>query len=292
MSGRSYLAVCCPWLLFFTVGRPFSGIACGLLQLTIVGWPVAIVWAISALDKFADGDRGKRKSFNNIRGEFYQASDAEEPAKYGKVEDTKLPELSLASKIIRGTLAIAVMVLLFMAITTSLKEKIRDSITGGCPGMDATRSYWISSSAIDFPYRDFCIDTGASYNPKTDEWIKTIKTKRKGVRIDIVNVKDEFGVPIPFRQIDDPSGTGSKIVLSRHHLGGYRATPIYIEAGKKLPIKKFYDGYDPRYDTKPRSAYTMSRIGVPDGESASGMSSWLPKFTLWQEIIRMLYGWK
>ncbi len=290
MSSRSYLAVWRPWIMFFTIGRPFAGIACLLLQLTVIGWPLAIIWAVDALDEYEAGGKTNKTSRKRF-DESPQVRNAEETMKGdSKLENTKPSDLSLSSKIARGLLAAIIIFYLSAAIMTSLRGKDRDTESGGCPGMDATRSYWILASAIDFPYRDFCVDAGASYNPKTDEWIKTIKVKRKGVHIDIVEVKDEFLVPIPFKLIEDPSGMDAKLVLSRHHLGGYRYTPIYIEAGKKLPPRKLYDSYDPRYATKPRSAYTMSRIGVPGSEAGSGMSSWLPKFTWWQEIARMFYG--
>jgi len=41
-----------PWLTFFTIGRPFDGIFCLILQLTIVGWLPAPIWAVYALSLF------------------------------------------------------------------------------------------------------------------------------------------------------------------------------------------------------------------------------------------------
>ena len=56
MNARSYLAVRSPWLMFFTIGRPISGILCALLQMTGIGWPIAINWAMSALEKYEGGN--------------------------------------------------------------------------------------------------------------------------------------------------------------------------------------------------------------------------------------------
>ena len=60
MNARSYLSVRSPWLMFFTIGRPISGILCILLQMTGIGWPIAINWAMSALEKYEAGNTRKR----------------------------------------------------------------------------------------------------------------------------------------------------------------------------------------------------------------------------------------
>jgi TM2 domain-containing membrane protein YozV len=41
-----------PWLLFFTIGRPIAGIVCLILQVTIIGWVPAAIWAVYALSNF------------------------------------------------------------------------------------------------------------------------------------------------------------------------------------------------------------------------------------------------
>ncbi len=46
---RLLLAFVLPWLTFFTVGRPIAGIVCLALQLTLIGWIPATVWAVHAL---------------------------------------------------------------------------------------------------------------------------------------------------------------------------------------------------------------------------------------------------
>ena len=43
---RLLIALLLPWLLFFTIGRPFAGIICLILQITLVGWVPAAIWAV------------------------------------------------------------------------------------------------------------------------------------------------------------------------------------------------------------------------------------------------------
>ena len=45
--------------MFFTIGRPISGIICALLQMTGIGCPIAINWAMSALEKYESGNTTK-----------------------------------------------------------------------------------------------------------------------------------------------------------------------------------------------------------------------------------------
>lgn len=49
---RLLLAIFLPWLSFFTIGRPFAGIFCLLLQITLVGWLPAAIWAVYALGQY------------------------------------------------------------------------------------------------------------------------------------------------------------------------------------------------------------------------------------------------
>ena len=49
---RLILAILIPWLLFFTIGRPFAGILCLILQLTLIGWLPAAIWAAYALSQY------------------------------------------------------------------------------------------------------------------------------------------------------------------------------------------------------------------------------------------------
>ena len=43
---RLLIALILPWLTFFTIGRPISGIICLILQITLIGWIPATIWAV------------------------------------------------------------------------------------------------------------------------------------------------------------------------------------------------------------------------------------------------------
>ncbi len=49
---RLIIALILPWLTFFTIGRPLSGIICLILQITIIGWLPATIWAVFALNSY------------------------------------------------------------------------------------------------------------------------------------------------------------------------------------------------------------------------------------------------
>ena len=49
---RLLIALILPWLTFFTIGRPFAGIFCLVLQLTLIGWLPATIWAVYALSQY------------------------------------------------------------------------------------------------------------------------------------------------------------------------------------------------------------------------------------------------
>lgn len=49
---RLLIALLLPWLTFFTIGRPFAGVFCLILQLTVIGWLPATIWAVYALSQF------------------------------------------------------------------------------------------------------------------------------------------------------------------------------------------------------------------------------------------------
>jgi len=49
---RLLLALVFPWLQFFTIGRPFAGIFCLLLQLTLIGWIPAAIWSVYGLSQY------------------------------------------------------------------------------------------------------------------------------------------------------------------------------------------------------------------------------------------------
>jgi len=59
---RLLIALLLPWLTFFTIGRPASGAICLLLQITLIGWLPATIWAVYALGQYKT-DQKIRKAF-------------------------------------------------------------------------------------------------------------------------------------------------------------------------------------------------------------------------------------
>lgn len=59
---RLILAILLPFVVFFTIGRPFQGILCLVLQLTLIGWIPAAIWAVFALSQYKT-DQKIRKAF-------------------------------------------------------------------------------------------------------------------------------------------------------------------------------------------------------------------------------------
>lgn len=52
---RYVIAFFLPWLSLMLQGKIVSGIICLLLQLTIIGWIPAFIWAVTALNRmYAD----------------------------------------------------------------------------------------------------------------------------------------------------------------------------------------------------------------------------------------------
>lgn len=49
---RLVIAFLFPWLTFFTIGRPIAGIICLILQITVLGWIPATIWAVYALSQY------------------------------------------------------------------------------------------------------------------------------------------------------------------------------------------------------------------------------------------------
>jgi len=57
---RLLLAILLPWLQFFTIGRPFAGIICLILQVTIIGWIPAAIWSVYALSQYKTDQKIER----------------------------------------------------------------------------------------------------------------------------------------------------------------------------------------------------------------------------------------
>jgi uncharacterized membrane protein YqaE (UPF0057 family) len=54
------LAILLPWLSFIFRGKPFSGIICLILQLTVIGWLPAAIWAVVSLQNARAERRNER----------------------------------------------------------------------------------------------------------------------------------------------------------------------------------------------------------------------------------------
>lgn len=52
---RIFIALLVPWLSVFFIGRPFAAIFCLILQLTLIGWAPAAIWAVYALSQHKSG---------------------------------------------------------------------------------------------------------------------------------------------------------------------------------------------------------------------------------------------
>ncbi|ECT6469444.1 YqaE/Pmp3 family membrane protein [Salmonella enterica subsp. enterica serovar Senegal] len=57
---RLLIAFILPWLTFFTIGRPIAGIICLLLQITLLGWIPATIWAVYALSEYKTDQKIKK----------------------------------------------------------------------------------------------------------------------------------------------------------------------------------------------------------------------------------------
>jgi uncharacterized membrane protein YqaE (UPF0057 family) len=53
------LALFLPFVSFFTIGKPFQGFLCMLLQFTFIGWIPATIWAFAAINQHNADKRHK-----------------------------------------------------------------------------------------------------------------------------------------------------------------------------------------------------------------------------------------
>lgn len=63
---RYVIAFFFPWLSLFMQGKIGSGILCLLLQLTIIGWLPAFIWAVMSLNNMY-ADRRTRKIIKEMK---------------------------------------------------------------------------------------------------------------------------------------------------------------------------------------------------------------------------------
>jgi uncharacterized membrane protein YqaE (UPF0057 family) len=56
---KLFLAIFLPFVLFFTIDRPVAGIVCLLLQITVLGWIPAALWALYSLSQYETDEKIK-----------------------------------------------------------------------------------------------------------------------------------------------------------------------------------------------------------------------------------------
>jgi uncharacterized membrane protein YqaE (UPF0057 family) len=61
---RLLLAILLPFTVFFTIKKPISGVICLILQLTLVGWIPAAIWAVYATSQYKT-DKKIKAALNN-----------------------------------------------------------------------------------------------------------------------------------------------------------------------------------------------------------------------------------
>jgi hypothetical protein len=64
---RILIALLLPWVAFFTIGKPFTAIVCLILQITLIGWPIAAIWAVVSVNNYY-ADRRHRELVKQLRG--------------------------------------------------------------------------------------------------------------------------------------------------------------------------------------------------------------------------------
>jgi len=54
---KLFLAIFLPFVLFFTIDRPLAGIVCLILQITLIGWIPAALWALYSLSQYETDEK-------------------------------------------------------------------------------------------------------------------------------------------------------------------------------------------------------------------------------------------
>ena len=57
---RLLIALFLPWLTFFTIGRPIAGVTCLIMQIPLLGWLPATIWAVYALSQYKTDQKIKK----------------------------------------------------------------------------------------------------------------------------------------------------------------------------------------------------------------------------------------
>ncbi len=67
---RLLMAIFLPPLVFFTINRPFQGLFCAILWLTIIGWPVAAIWAVYSLSQYRNEELRREMDYGRRYGRY------------------------------------------------------------------------------------------------------------------------------------------------------------------------------------------------------------------------------
>jgi len=65
---RFLLAILLPFVLFFTIGRPITGIICLILQISVVGWLPAAIYAVYSLSQYNTDKKIKAAGMGGMGG--------------------------------------------------------------------------------------------------------------------------------------------------------------------------------------------------------------------------------
>ena len=57
---RLILAILLPFLVFFTIKKPIAGIICLILQMTLIGWIPAAIWAVYSTGQYKTDQKIKK----------------------------------------------------------------------------------------------------------------------------------------------------------------------------------------------------------------------------------------
>ncbi len=61
---RFLLALFAPLTVFISIGRPFAALFCLLLEVTVIGWIPATLWALYALGQYRTDQKIRKAQIN------------------------------------------------------------------------------------------------------------------------------------------------------------------------------------------------------------------------------------
>lgn len=67
---RLLMAIFLPPIVFFTINRPFQGLFCAILWLTVIGWPVAAIWAVYSLSQYRNEELRREMDYGRRYGRY------------------------------------------------------------------------------------------------------------------------------------------------------------------------------------------------------------------------------